>query len=139
MRALWTGLGIGCLVVLSLVALLAFKLRSMHADAGLPPAPLTESRMVALVAGNTLPEDLAARIQKFGVTFAPSAEFRALLASAGADVKVLAAYDAAKIPAPSQPSGAGGAQRVDGAELISGGGCSTRRWIDAPAGQSADS
>lgn len=102
------GIGVSVIVIVLLLAGVGLRLRSLHAQSRRAPAPLTQSRLLALVAGNSLPEDVAARIQKFGLAFAPEANYRALLVSAGTDAKVLAAYDATKAPSPKaeQPKAA---------------------------------
>ncbi len=58
--------------------------------------PLTSGQLLALVAGESLPESIAQDIHSRGLAFKPAGDFRMLLAAAGADAKVLAAFDKAK-------------------------------------------
>jgi tetratricopeptide (TPR) repeat protein len=60
-----------------------------------PHEPLTSSEVLALVAGDSLPESIVQDIRLRGLAFKPSKSFRELLAEAGADAKVLEAYDKA--------------------------------------------
>jgi tetratricopeptide (TPR) repeat protein len=82
-------------------------LRAIHAQSSVPAEAVSSSRLVALVAGGALPEDIEARLSRFGVSFQPDAAYRATLRSAGASDKVLAALDSAKVvppPANTQPA-----------------------------------
>lgn len=65
------------------------------AEADVAPEPLTSSELLALVSGNSLPESIVDDIRLGGLAFKPSKSFRELLAEAGADAKVLDAYDKA--------------------------------------------
>ena len=56
--------------------------------------------MLALVAGAALPENIVAAIHDRGVNFASDAAFRAQLEAVGADPRILAALDSAKVLAP---------------------------------------
>jgi tetratricopeptide (TPR) repeat protein len=103
------GIGSAVVVIVLLLAGIGLRLRSLHAQSGPAPDALTQSRLLALVAGNSLPEDVAARVQKFGLAFAPDSNYRAMLVSAGTDAKVLAAYDAIKAPRlPGSPANSNG-------------------------------
>jgi tetratricopeptide (TPR) repeat protein len=63
------------------------------------PRPLSKAELLALVAGDILPENVAFDIQSRGLAFVPDASYRSLLKSAGADAKVFAAISAAKTAA----------------------------------------
>src|SRR5580700_12228464 len=65
------------------------------------PRPLSKAELLALVAGDILPENVAFDIQSRGLAFVPDASYKSLLKSAGADAKVFAAISAAK----TSPSG----------------------------------
>src|SRR5580700_3594785 len=60
------------------------------------PRPLSKAELLALVAGDILPENVAFDIQSRGLAFVPDASYKSLLKSAGADIKVFAAISAAK-------------------------------------------
>src|SRR5580700_8114740 len=60
------------------------------------PRPLSKTELLALVAGDILPENVAFDIQARGLAFVPDASYKSLLKSAGADAKVFAAMSAAK-------------------------------------------
>jgi tetratricopeptide (TPR) repeat protein len=95
------GLGIGLAAVLVVLLVAAgFGLRAIHAQSSVAAEPVSASRLVSLVAGGALPEDVAARLTKFGVAFQPDAAYHATLQSAGADAKLLAALDQAKFAPP---------------------------------------
>jgi tetratricopeptide (TPR) repeat protein len=61
--------------------------------------PLRQTELLALVAGNALPENIVNEIRARGVAFRMDASFRAQLTTAGATPSVLAALGAAKAPA----------------------------------------
>jgi hypothetical protein len=61
------------------------------------PKPLSGSEVMALVAGAALPEDVAHEISHDGIAFRPDESYRELLKTAGADPKVFAALDNAKV------------------------------------------
>src|SRR5580692_10949958 len=63
------------------------------------PRPLSKAELLALVAGDILPENVAFDIQSRGLAFVPDASYRSLLKSTGADAKVFAAISAAKTAA----------------------------------------
>ena len=82
-------------VLLLIVAALYCPLGGSQA----PAKPLKASGLVALVAGNALPENVVSAIKTDGLAFRPDNTYRSLLKTAGADVTVLAALDNAKVTA----------------------------------------
>ncbi len=80
----------------SLSLLLASLLVSFAAASETSPRPLRQTELLALVAGNALPENIVHEITVRGLGFRPDAAYRAQLKTAGADPKVLKALDAAK-------------------------------------------
>jgi tetratricopeptide (TPR) repeat protein len=66
------------------------------------PRPLKKSELLALVAGDTLPENVIGEISARGLAFVPDVAYKALLRSAGADSQVLAALASAKSVSPAQ-------------------------------------
>src|SRR5437016_1690393 len=58
--------------------------------------PLRQSELLALVAGNALPENIVNEIHTRGVAFRMDASFRAQLTTAGATASILGALDAVK-------------------------------------------
>ncbi len=98
------------MIVVLLAVMISLGLHAIHAQTSEPATAVSASRLVALVAGNSVPEDIAARLAQFGVDFQSDAAFRSLLQSAGADPKVLVALDSAKV---SLPQGATTAKSVD--------------------------
>jgi tetratricopeptide (TPR) repeat protein len=95
-RRVTVGIGVA-VAILFLVAGIAFCFRVIHAAETAAAEPVTQSRLVALVSGNALPEDVAARIQNFGLAFTPDPAYHRLLQSAGADPRILTALDTAKV------------------------------------------
>jgi len=67
------------------------------------PKPLTSAGVLALIAGNALPETTAYAIAVDGIAFRPDDYYRGLLKTAYADPKVLAALTSAKITADIAP------------------------------------
>jgi tetratricopeptide (TPR) repeat protein len=63
------------------------------------PRPLRQTKLLALVAGNALPENIVNGIRARGVAFRMDDSFRAQLTTAGATPSILAALAAAKPPA----------------------------------------
>jgi tetratricopeptide (TPR) repeat protein len=57
---------------------------------------LRQAELLALVAGNALPENVVQQIVTNGLAFHPDAAYRNLLTNAGADARILKAVDAAK-------------------------------------------
>src|ERR1700740_785061 len=78
--------------------LIAPLLLSFSAASG-TPRPLRQTELLALVAGNALPENIVNEIRARGVAFRPDTSFRTQLTSAGATPSILAALDAEKAPA----------------------------------------
>ena len=62
--------------------------------------PLRQTRLLALVAGAALPENIVAVIHDRGVSFQPDFAFRTQLETVGADPRILAALDAARVVVP---------------------------------------
>jgi len=60
------------------------------------PRPLTRSELLALVAGDILPENVVFDIQSRGLAFVPDASYKSLLKTTGANAKVLASLNSAK-------------------------------------------
>ena len=58
--------------------------------------PLRQTELLALVAGNALPENVIAEVRLRGLAFSPDESYRSQLKAAGADAAVLAAVAAAK-------------------------------------------
>lgn len=84
-------LRLSLLVLAMLVSLSTFATRSNFS-----PRPLRKSELLALVAGDILPENVVFEIQWRGLSFAPSDNYKSLLNAAGADPRVLAALSTAK-------------------------------------------
>jgi len=61
--------------------------------------PLEAARLLALVAGNALPENIAALIESRGLAFQPSEEYGRLLKQAGANAGVMKALQKARVAA----------------------------------------
>jgi tetratricopeptide (TPR) repeat protein len=64
--------------------------------------PLTDTELMALVAGNALSENIVREIASRGLAFQPSDRYRSLLQTAGADTVLLAAAGNAKIVSSGQ-------------------------------------
>jgi tetratricopeptide (TPR) repeat protein len=79
--------------------LLAGLLIPCAAAAPQPSQPLRQTELLALVAGNALPENIVNEIRSRGIAFRVNDTFRAQLKVAGAAPSVLAALNAAKAPA----------------------------------------
>ena len=78
------------------LALLFVLLGASTISAPSPPQPLHESELLALVAGNALPENIAAEIRSRGLAFSSDKSYRDLLKAAGADASVLSALESTK-------------------------------------------
>ena len=74
-------------------------LASFTAASETSPRPLRQTELLALVAGNALPENIVNEIRSRGVAFRMDDSFRGQLTTAGATPSILAALDAAKAPA----------------------------------------
>src|SRR5467141_5176729 len=72
---------------------------SVTAAAETSARPLRQTELLALVAGNALPENIVNEIHTRGIAFRMDDSFRAQLKTAGATPSVLAALGAAKPPA----------------------------------------
>ena len=90
----WVGLS------LSLVLLVGSRLAARPAS----PHPLRQTELLALVAGQSLPETIALQIKTRGLDFRPDDAYRALLTTAGADPLILKALDSAKTVPTSSPN-----------------------------------
>src|ERR1700678_4451657 len=77
---------------LSWVLLVGFRLAAPPAS----PHPLRQTELLALVAGQSLPETIALQIKTRGLDFRPDHAYRPLLTTAGADPLILRALDGAK-------------------------------------------
>jgi tetratricopeptide (TPR) repeat protein len=60
------------------------------------PTPLKAGDLLALVAGNALPEDIVDAIETNGLAFRPDDDYSSLLTTAGADPTVISALNGAK-------------------------------------------
>jgi len=67
--------------------------------------PLEAARLLALVAGNALPENIAALIESRGLAFQPSEEYERLLKQAGANAGVMKALQKARVAAGGDAQG----------------------------------
>ena len=67
--------------------------------------PLEAARLLALVAGNALPENIAALIESRGVAFQPSEEYERLLKQAGANAGMMKALQKARVSADGDAKG----------------------------------
>src|ERR1700722_8624201 len=76
-----------------------------------PAKPLTDSNLIALVAGGALTENIVNEVRLRGLLFQPDNQYRLQLKTAGADLALLAALNAAKINASAKSDG--DKQRVD--------------------------
>ncbi|HTQ84697.1 MAG TPA: tetratricopeptide repeat protein, partial [Candidatus Solibacter sp.] len=77
---------------------------SLSAQSKPSPRPLSKSELLALVAGDVLPENVASDIGSNGLNFAPDDTYRSLLKTAGADARVLSAVDSAKVLTAGNPA-----------------------------------
>jgi hypothetical protein len=71
------------------------QLRRVAADSAVKS--LRQTELLALVAGNALPENVVREIGADGMAFRPDDAYRSLLGNAGADATILKALDSAKI------------------------------------------
>ena len=74
-----------------------------NAAANSAAKPLRASELLALVAGSVLPENIVRNIAADGLAFRPNDSYRGLLKMAGADPKVLAAFESAKVVVDQAP------------------------------------
>jgi len=70
--------------------------------------PLRASELLALAAGGALPENIVHEISADGLAFRPNDSYRALLKTAGADPKILAAVDSARVVVDQAPEAESG-------------------------------
>jgi hypothetical protein len=70
------------------------------------PRPLRKSEVLALVTGDSLPENIVNAIQSRGIAFTPDNNYMSVLKGAGADPKILTALPIAKTTGEEQPGGA---------------------------------
>ena len=89
--------------ILILLAIFGLTSRTLVA-AQAPAEPLRASTLLALVAGNALPENIVNQIKTNGLAFRPDGAYRSLLKSAGADTSVLTAFDTARVSSQDSPS-----------------------------------
>jgi len=97
-------------VTLSFLILIACTSLTTCPPISAEPRPLSKSELIALAAGEALPENIVAEIRNHGVNFSPDDAYRALLKEAGADASVLAALNSAKIGAGENTSSEAGAE-----------------------------
>jgi tetratricopeptide (TPR) repeat protein len=74
--------------------------------------PITDSELMALVAGNALSENIVHEIETRGLAFRPGDQFRSLLTDAGADSSIMAALTKAKTSDASAPTEKDGAAQL---------------------------
>src|SRR5438445_1921981 len=86
-----------CLAMLSVLCICGSL-----ANAQIKRPPLTDSELLALVAGNALSENIVREIASRGLAFQPSDRHRPLLQTAGADAALMAAVGDAKIASGGQ-------------------------------------
>lgn len=72
------------------------------------PQPLAATTLLALVAGNALPDNVVYQIKGNGLAFRPDDDYRSLLKTAGADSSLLAALEGAKLASQDAPTAHGG-------------------------------
>jgi tetratricopeptide (TPR) repeat protein len=78
--------------------LLLFNTFGLVTSSCASPRSLSKAELLALVAGEIIPENVVFDMRSRGLSFVPDAAYKALLKSAGADPRVLAALDTAKAP-----------------------------------------
>lgn len=88
---------------LALILVLAGSVAS--ALDAVPAKPLSDGDLLALVAGNALPENIVNEIKSRGLGFHPDNQYRAQLETAGAEGTILAAFTSAKITGSVESSG----------------------------------
>jgi tetratricopeptide (TPR) repeat protein len=92
------GLSVLACAVLTVFAIVA---KSSHQD--FAPRPLSKSELLALVAGQSMPENIIYEIRTHGLLFTPTSTYKSLLETAGADPRILSALTDARITTPKQP------------------------------------
>jgi tetratricopeptide (TPR) repeat protein len=98
---MWNRIAIGAVVCLACATgMLVAKRPNQSQTAN--PRPLSNTELLALVSGQTLPENIVYEVRTQGIGFTPDATLKMFLTNAGADPRVLAALHSAKV----KPSGA---------------------------------
>jgi tetratricopeptide (TPR) repeat protein len=97
---------------LSVSLILAFFLSLTNLTADTPPKSLSKSEVLALVAGNALPENIIHVLGERGLNFHPDESYRSQLKAAGADAKTLAALDSGTVLAPESSAGTSDQDRL---------------------------
>jgi hypothetical protein len=87
------------LIFTLLIALVACR------PANSAPRPLTKGELLALVAGQSLPENIVSEIRSYGVSFTCDDKYTGLLKAASVDPRILAALHSAKAMAGAPPEG----------------------------------
>lgn len=83
------------LVLIAAICFIAFGACKGRLARAQENEPFTNGQLVALVAGESLPESIVQDIGARALAFKASDSFRSQLLDAGADAKVLAAFDTA--------------------------------------------
>src|SRR5882762_9369936 len=96
-----------CLLIL---LFLGGFMSSAHAQAA--KDPLTDSKLIALVAGGALSEDIVHEIESRGLAFRPDDQYQSLITTAGGDALVLAALKNATTSNLAKRTGANGADQL---------------------------
>jgi tetratricopeptide (TPR) repeat protein len=93
------------LAVVSLLCVV-LDLNAQTREQSSSPRPLTQQQLLALVAGESLPENISAEIRTLGIAFSPDSGYIELLKTASAPQKVLDALKTAhSTPSPAGTSG----------------------------------
>ena len=82
------------------VILCAFTVTVSYTSAGQKPQPFTRARLLALVAGKGLPENVIAEINLHGIAFKPDIGYLSLLKTAGATPDITNAISSATLVLP---------------------------------------
>jgi hypothetical protein len=85
-------------------ALLLITILGSYSARAVPPHPLSKSDLLALVAGQVVPENIAFEIRSRGLAFTPDLAFSGLLKQADADSRVFVALSAAKTSSAGNPA-----------------------------------
>jgi tetratricopeptide (TPR) repeat protein len=92
-------------ITLSIIAVIAFiALGSYRIAKGDSLQPLSKTELMALVAGDSQPENITHEIRVNGLNFTPDDDYKVLLKAAGANSKVMAALPDAKVFASAKPN-----------------------------------
>ncbi len=83
-------------ITTSFLILVVCTLLSKYAYAQSSHHPLSESDLLALVAGQTLPENVVSEINRCGINFKPDLAYASLLKAAGANSQIFNALDSAR-------------------------------------------